>query len=258
MGTPTFSNILMPLRASSSAMSGAGERHALAQRELDVAGAGRHVDDQVVEVAPVRLAQQLLQRLHGHRAAPDHRLVAIDQEADGHDLHTVVLERLHRRAVIAHRTRIHAHHLRLAGAIDIGIEQADAGAFRGQRERQVHGGRALADAALAGGHGDDVLHVRHQRHALLHSVGDHLGAQVHRHVVDARHGLGGGDQRTAQRRHLALGGITQNHVEGDVAACHLEVLDGLGRHEILAGIRVDDVLQSLQQGVGSGHGEILE
>jgi multidrug efflux pump subunit AcrA (membrane-fusion protein) len=54
----------------------AGQRHALAQRELDVAGARRHVDEQVVQVAPVGLAQQLLQRLRGHRAAPDHGLSA--------------------------------------------------------------------------------------------------------------------------------------------------------------------------------------
>jgi hypothetical protein len=54
---------------------GAGHGHALAQRELDVAGAGGHVDDQVVQVFPVGLAQQLLQRLRGHGAAPDHGFV---------------------------------------------------------------------------------------------------------------------------------------------------------------------------------------
>jgi hypothetical protein len=53
----------------------AGDRHPLAQRQLDVAGARRHVDDQVVQVLPVGLAQQLVQRLGGHRAAPDHGLV---------------------------------------------------------------------------------------------------------------------------------------------------------------------------------------
>ena len=34
---------------------GAGDRHLLRQRQLDVAGARRHVDDQVVEIAPVRV-----------------------------------------------------------------------------------------------------------------------------------------------------------------------------------------------------------
>ena len=36
---------------------GAGDRHALRERELDVAGAGRHVDHQVIERAPLRLAR---------------------------------------------------------------------------------------------------------------------------------------------------------------------------------------------------------
>jgi hypothetical protein len=56
----------------------------LAQRELDVAGARGHVDDQVVQVFPVGLAHQLLQRLAGHGAAPDHGLVFVHQKADGH------------------------------------------------------------------------------------------------------------------------------------------------------------------------------
>ena len=63
IGTPTFSNILRPLRASISAMS-CGVVTITApvtgtfcdERQLDVAGAGRQVDDQVVEVAPVGLA----------------------------------------------------------------------------------------------------------------------------------------------------------------------------------------------------------
>src|SRR5665647_3590420 len=66
IGTPTFSNILMPFLAS---------RNALRQGQLDVAGAGRQVDDQVIQVFPVGLAQELLQRLRRHRAAPDHGLV---------------------------------------------------------------------------------------------------------------------------------------------------------------------------------------
>ena len=39
-------------------------------------------------------------------------------------------------------------HLRLRRAIDVGIENADTGAFLGQRQGQVDRRRALADAAL--------------------------------------------------------------------------------------------------------------
>jgi hypothetical protein len=64
----------------------AGHRHLLGQGELDVAGARRQVDHQVVDVAPLRVAEQLLQRLGHHRAAPDHRRFGVDQEADRHGL----------------------------------------------------------------------------------------------------------------------------------------------------------------------------
>ena len=47
----------------------------------------------------------------------------------------------------------------------------------------------LADAALAGGDGDDVLHAGHQLDAALHGVGDDLGIDVDADVADARHGL---------------------------------------------------------------------
>ena len=83
---------------------GARDRHALRERELDVAGAGRHVDDEVVEVAPVGIAQQLGQRLRDHRAAPHHRLLRVDQEADRHGRDPVCGERLDALAVRRRRT----------------------------------------------------------------------------------------------------------------------------------------------------------
>ena len=41
-----------------------------------IAGAGRQVDDQVIQLAPLHVAQQLLHGAGDHRAAPDHRLVS--------------------------------------------------------------------------------------------------------------------------------------------------------------------------------------
>jgi hypothetical protein len=75
---------------------GARDGHLLRERELDVAGAGRQVDHEVVEVAPLGLAEQLLERLGHHRAAPDHRRVRLDEEAHAHRLDSVTLHRLHR------------------------------------------------------------------------------------------------------------------------------------------------------------------
>ena len=77
----------------------AGHRHALGERQLDIAGAGGQVHHQVVDLAPLGLVQQLLQRLGHHRPAPHHRGVRVDQEADRHGLDAVALHRLDALAV---------------------------------------------------------------------------------------------------------------------------------------------------------------
>ena len=53
----------------------AGDRHRLAEAERHVAGARRHVDDEVVEIDPAHFAEELLQRAVQHRAAPDDRRI---------------------------------------------------------------------------------------------------------------------------------------------------------------------------------------
>ena len=184
---PTFSNILRPLRASMSAMScgrgdddGAGHGHLLRERELDVAGARRQVDDQVVEVAPPGLREQLLERLGDHRPAPDHRRVRLDQEAHAHRLQAVAFHRLHGLAVARGRAPGDAEHERLRRAVDVGVEHADGGALGGERQREVDRRGALAHAALARGHRDDVLDPRDELHAALHRVRDDLRLHVQR------------------------------------------------------------------------------
>ena len=65
----------------------ARERHPLREGQLDIARAGRQVDDEVVEVAPVGIAEQLVEGGGHHRAAQHEWLLDIDQEPDrhGHD-----------------------------------------------------------------------------------------------------------------------------------------------------------------------------
>ena len=58
-----------------------------------VAGAGRHVDDEVVGVAPVDVGEELLERLVQHRPAPDDRLVFAREEPHRDEPHAVRLGR---------------------------------------------------------------------------------------------------------------------------------------------------------------------
>src|SRR5215467_1535381 len=49
----------------------AGHRDGLTETERHVAGARRHVDDEIVEIHPLHFAKELLQRAVQHRPSPD-------------------------------------------------------------------------------------------------------------------------------------------------------------------------------------------
>src|SRR5206468_1741808 len=65
----------------------------LAQGELGITGAGREINEQIIELAPFDGTEELLNGFHDHGAAPDDRLIAFDEETDAHDFHAVVFER---------------------------------------------------------------------------------------------------------------------------------------------------------------------
>ena len=182
-GTPTFSNILRPLRASISAMSCGvvtitapvtGTFCASVSWMSPVPGGMSTIRKSTSR--QLRVLEQLLERLRDHRPAPDHRRVGVDHEADRHRLHAVRLQRLERLAVRRLGPAGDAEHRRLRRTVDVRVEHAHRRAFRGERERQVDGGRRLAHAALAARHRDDVLHARHELHAALHRMRDDLRA----------------------------------------------------------------------------------
>ena len=168
----------------------AAHGHALRQRELDVPGAGRHVHDEVVEVAPVGIGQQLRQRLRDHGTAPDHRLLLLDEEADRHDLDAVRDERLHALAVGRRGTlALQPEHAGLAWTVYVGVQQPDARTVEGEREREVHRGRGLANAPLARGDRDDVRDPRQRLQAALDSVAGHSPAHADTAVTHLRRGI---------------------------------------------------------------------
>ncbi len=136
------------------------------QRHLDVARPRRHVDQQVVEVAPAHVGQELLDRLGQHQPPPHegHALV-LDEEAHRDDL-----EGARRPAGRTDGTStslgwifpsppprrpVDAQHAGDGEAPDVGVEDADGVTPGGQGGGQVDGHRRLADAALPAGHGQD-------------------------------------------------------------------------------------------------------
>ena len=209
------------------------QRHTLAQRQLNVPRARGHVDDEVIQVPPVGLAQQLLQGLRGHGTAPHHGLVLRHQKTYRHHLHTVGFERLHGFAIRAFGSARQAHHHGLAGTVNIGIQQAHTGTFSGQGQRQVGGGGGFADTAFARGHRDDVFHLRQQRHAGLGRMGNHFGSDLDLDRGHARHLSDHVLQLLLKRRPQAFGGVAQFHLKTDIAAFDLQVFDRFAADEVL-------------------------
>ena len=98
-----------------------------------------------------------------HLAAPDHRLVLVEKEADRHELDPEADHGLD--SPLGARDvglGLDAHHQGHVRTIDVGVHQANARSRLRQRHGQIDAGRALADAAFARRHGDHVLHSRDQ------------------------------------------------------------------------------------------------
>ena len=163
----------MPRRTSINARScgvehddGAAQRHLLRHGELRVPGSRRHVDHHHIERAPLDLAQHLGQCRHHHRAAPDHRRLLLDEEADRHHLEAIAVHRDEPRTALGLRFALEGEQLGDRRTVDIGIEHADPQAEIAKPERQVDRRRRFADAALAGCDRDDRIDARHADRAM--------------------------------------------------------------------------------------------
>ena len=67
-----------------------GER--LNQGQVDVAGARRHVDDEIVQFTPIGLGDELTHGVAGHGTAPQHGFLLVHKETDGKHLHPILLQ----------------------------------------------------------------------------------------------------------------------------------------------------------------------
>ncbi len=92
-----------------------------------------------------------------HRAAHDHGLVAGRDETDGDELHPVSGYGLHQVLANDAWLACRAEHGGNVRSVDVGVDEADAVAELGERNGEVDGNGGLADAALAGADGYDVL-----------------------------------------------------------------------------------------------------
>ena len=136
---------------------GAAHRHALRERELDVAGARRHVDDQVVELAPVGLVSSCLSACV--TIGPRQTIGCSSSIRKPIDMTLRPWPRAARSRLPSRDSGVagrETQHARLARAVDVGVEQPDRAPSPCEREREVDRDGRLAHAALAGGDRDQV------------------------------------------------------------------------------------------------------
>ena len=116
---------------------------------------GRHVDDERVQLAPVHVGQELLERLVQHRPAPHDRRVVVQEEPDRHQLQLAADWR-DDHPVDQHRLLVNAEHVRDRVAVDVGVEDPRPVSEPLEGRGEVGGERRLADAALAARDGQDA------------------------------------------------------------------------------------------------------
>jgi hypothetical protein len=112
--------------------------HQLSDGDGHVAGAGRKVHQQHVEVAPVHVAEELLHGPVQHGSPPDDGRVARREHPDGDHLH-VVRGRRHDHLLDLRGPAGDAKHARHRVTVDVRVEHPDLLPGRGQGRSQVHG-----------------------------------------------------------------------------------------------------------------------
>ena len=130
----------------------------LEHREGHVAGSGGHVDEQVVQLAPTHVGPELLDHAGQEAAPPDHGVpLVLQQEVQGDHFNPPGGDFGEDALPVPHGPLGEAEGGGDGGAGDVGVHDAHLVAPLGHGGGQGGGGGALADAALAGHDGIDVL-----------------------------------------------------------------------------------------------------
>src|SRR5690606_30447371 len=96
--------------------------------------------------------------------------IVTNQKTNGVGLQAVPDEWLHRLAIQAGRTFVDAQHDGYAGAVDVGVQQADLGAQVAQCQGQVDRGGTFAHAALARRQHNNIFDNTRGAQAFLNGV----------------------------------------------------------------------------------------
>jgi len=131
---------------------------ALEHGQGHVTGARGHVHEQEIHVLPDHVGPELLDRPGNDRAAPHHGVLFVfHQQVDAHHVNAHAALDGPAALVVGHGAAMDAEQLGDGRAGDVGVQDAAVVAAAGHGTGQQGAGHALAHAALAGHHADDLL-----------------------------------------------------------------------------------------------------
>ena len=132
------------------------ERNGLEDAQRHIARAGGHIDEEVVDI-PDHVRPELLDNAADDGATPDDGIgLVLEQQVDGHQLHTCAAGAGIKPCLRAGGLVVHAEGLGDRGTRDIGVHDADLEAAAVHGDGKLACDHRLAHAALAG---NDAEHL---------------------------------------------------------------------------------------------------
>ena len=136
----------------------------LQKGQMNVGSAWRSVEDEIVELAPVGISNELFQGIGSHSTSPKRSCFGRYEETNGEQLDTIGLDGFDELTSVylnSIRTGIlHVEHLGHGRTKDIGIKQTNLVAQASKGDGQIGRNSALAHATFSRADSNNILHLR--------------------------------------------------------------------------------------------------
>ena len=127
---------------------------------MHVAGAGRKIDEQVIELSPFGAKEALLKSLVGHGAPPDERFVPKSHVAHG-DKANAMSTMGYQPTVFHFQFPVsYAHHDGNSRPINVTVHEPHPGSGKAECSCKIDGDSRFSDAPLAASYRNDIPYPR--------------------------------------------------------------------------------------------------
>ncbi len=223
---------------------------------MDVAGTRRHINQEIIEFAPIGITNQLAQGIRRHAATPQHRGVFINKKTYRKQLHPVAfmgnnkfsaVDMVHIKLGI-----LHTEHFRHRRAEYIGIKQPHLVAFTGKSHSQVRGHGRFPHPTFSGAYADNIFHLSERPDGRLRSFLARFNRDIPLYV-DLRRDIGGNRRFRGldERFYKRVRRLVKHQREADFIAVDAYVIfNHPGIHNVFSGGRITHIFQRIKNQLG--------